>query len=83
MKHYLEEQKVYFLDQDIKSIQIIKKNISKLKINDQDDIMIKIIKEEAIKALKKVNEIFDIVLMDPPYNQNITNEILENLKIII
>ena len=34
-------KKVYFLDQDTKSIQIIKKNISKLKINDQDDIMIK------------------------------------------
>jgi len=73
-------KKVYFLDQDAKSIQIIKTNISKLKINDQDDITIKIIKEEATKALKKVNEIFDIVLMDPPYNKNIIKEILENLK---
>ena len=53
-------KKVYFLDQDTKSIQIIKTNISKLKINNQDDITIKIIKEEATKALKKVNEIFDI-----------------------
>ena len=41
--------------------------------------MIKIIKEEQ-PSLKKVNEIFDIVLMDPPYNKNI-NKILENLKI--
>ena len=73
-------KKVYFLDQDTKSIQIIKTNISKLKINDQDNIIIKIIKEEATKALKKVNEIFDIVLMDPPYNKNIIKEILENLK---
>lgn len=73
-------KKVYFLDQDTKSIQIIKTNISKLKINNQDDITIKIIKEEATKALKKVNEIFDIVLMDPPYNKNIIKEILENLK---
>ena len=73
-------KKVYFLDQDAKSIQIIKTNISKLKINNQDDITIKIIKEEATKALKKVNEIFDIVLMDPPYNKNIIKEILENLK---
>ena len=73
-------KKVYFLDQDTKSIQIIKTNISKLKINDQDDITIKIIKEEATKALKKVNEIFEIVLMDPPYNKNIIKEILENLK---
>ena len=73
-------KKVYFLDQDTKSIQIIKTNISKLKINNQDDITIKIIKEEATKALKKVNEIFEIVLMDPPYNKNIIKEILENLK---
>ena len=73
-------KKVYFLDQDTRSIQIINKNISKLKINDQDNIIIKIIKEEATKALKKVNEIFDVVLMDPPYNKNITNEILKNLK---
>ena len=77
---YRGAKKVYFLDQDAKSIQIIKTNISKLKINDQDDITIKIIKEEATKALKKVNEIFDIVLMDPPYNKNIIKEILENLK---
>jgi 16S rRNA (guanine(966)-N(2))-methyltransferase RsmD len=72
--------KIYFIDQETKSIQIIQKNISKLKINNEDKIFIKVIKDKSTKALKKINHIFDIVLIDPPYKTKIIEETLQDLK---
>ena len=72
--------KIYFIDQEIKSIQIIQKNISKLKINNEDKIFIKVIKDKSTKALKKINHVFDIVLIDPPYKTKIIEETLQDLK---
>ena len=71
---------VYFIDKDHRSINLIYKNISKLKIDEQIDNNIKIIKSEATKALKNIKKIFQIVLMDPPYNTNITEKCLFKLK---
>ena len=71
---------VYFVDKDYKSINLIYKNISKLNIDIKFENKIKIIKDEAIKALKNINEVFQIVLIDPPYNSNITEKCL--LKLI-
>ena len=39
-----------------------------------------IIKDEATKALKNIDKIFQIVLIDPPYNTNITEKCLFKLK---
>jgi len=72
--------KIYFIDQETKSIQIIQKNISKLKINNEDKIFIKVIKDKSTKALKKINHVFDIVLIDPPYKTKIIEETLKDLK---
>jgi 16S rRNA (guanine(966)-N(2))-methyltransferase RsmD len=72
--------KIYFIDQETKSIQIIQKNISKLKINNEDKIFIKVIKDKSKKALKKINHVFDIVLIDPPYKTKIIEETLQDLK---
>ena len=72
--------KIYFIDQETKSIQIIQKNISKLKINNEDKIFIKVIKDKSTKALKKINHVFDIVLIDPPYKTKIIEETLQDLK---
>jgi 16S rRNA (guanine966-N2)-methyltransferase len=73
-------KEVCFIDKDIKSIRIIQKNTSKLNINHEDKIFIKIIKDEVTKALQKIDSIYDIVLIDPPYNTNIINETLQDLK---
>ena len=70
---------VYFIDIDHRSINLINKNISKLMIDEQIN-NIKIIKNEATKALKNIKMIFQIVLMDPPYNTNITEKSLIKLK---
>ena len=71
---------VYFIDKDHRSINLIYKNISKLKIDDQIENNFKIIKDEATKALKNIKEVFQIVLIDPPYNSNITEKCLFKLK---
>ena len=71
---------VYFIDKDHSSINLVHKNISKLKINEQINNNIKIIKDEATKALKNIKKIFQIILIDPPYNTNITEKCLLKLK---
>ena len=71
---------VYFIDKDHRSINLIYKNISKLNIDIKFENKIKIIKDEATKALKNINEVFQIVLIDPPYNSNITEKCLFKLK---
>ena len=71
---------VYFVDKDHKSINLIYKNISKLNIDVKFENKIKIIKDEATKALENINEVFQIVLIDPPYNSNITEKCLFQLQ---
>ena len=68
------------MDKDHKSINLIYKNISKLNIDIKFENKIKIIKDEATKALKNINKIFQIVLIDPPYNTNVTERCLFKLK---
>ena len=71
---------VFFIDKDHKSIKLIYKNIAKLNIDKQIENNIKIIRDEVIKALKNINKIFQIVLIDPPYNTNVTEKCLLKLK---
>ena len=71
---------VYFIDKDHRSINLIYKNISKLNIDKKFENKIKIIKDEATKALKNIGKIFQIVLIDPPYNTNIIEKCLFKLK---
>ena len=71
---------IHFIDKDQKSINLIYKNIAKLNIDGQIQNKFKIIKDDATKALKYINKIFQIVLIDPPYNTNITEKCLFKLK---
>ena len=71
---------VCFIEKDPKAIHIIEKNISKLNINNQNEINIRLIKDDAIKALGKISAIFDIIFIDPPYNSSIIEECLIGLK---
>ena len=71
---------IYFIDKDTKAINVLQKNISKLKIDYKDETYIKIIKEDALKALQEIKIVFDVVLIDPPYNSNLIEECLIKLK---
>ena len=71
---------VYFIDNNNRSINLIHKNISKLNFDNEFKNKIKIFKDEATNALKNINKIFQIVLIDPPYNTNIIEKCLFKLK---
>ena len=71
---------VIFIDKDYKSINLINKNIAKLKIEDPYKDNIKIIRDEATKALQVINGVFEIILIDPPYNTNVIEKCLFKLK---
>ena len=71
---------IYFIDKDPKAINVLQKNISKLKIDYKDETYIKIIRDDANKALQNIKNNFDIVLIDPPYNSNVIEECLVKLK---
>ncbi len=71
---------VYFIDKDYKSIEVIYKNLSKLNINNQTENNVEVIRDDALKALKNIKKLFQIVLIDPPYSSNITEMCLVKLK---
>lgn len=71
---------IYFIDKDPKAINVLQKNISKLKIDYKDETYIKIIRDDANKALQNIKNNFDIVLIDPPYNSNLIEKCLVKLK---
>lgn len=73
-------KKVFIVDNSKDSIKIIETNINNLSIDDK----IKVIKDDYNAALKRFKDMsikFDIIFIDPPYNQikikNIINKIIE------
>ena len=73
-------KQVYFIENDSKAIHIIEKNISKLKIDHQNEVQIKLLKDDATKVLEKIKNVFDIVFIDPPYHSSIIQKCLIRLK---
>ena len=71
---------IYFIDKQPKAINVLQKNISKLKIDYKDGTYIKIIRDDFNIALQNIQKNFDIVLIDPPYNSNIIEKCLVKLK---
>lgn len=71
---------LFLIDMAQDAIEIVKKNISKIKPQNIEDTLIRIIKADARKPFKNINLVFDIVFIDPPYNSNIIQECLINLK---
>jgi len=65
----------YFVDNNIKLVEIIKKNTKDL----SDDIhIIKSDYKDALKLLKNVK--FDIIFLDPPYKLNLINDCLDKIN---
>ena len=54
---------VYFVDNDIKAIRVLKSNVEMLNIHST----CKIIKGDAIDFLKKHKGMYDVIFADPPY----------------
>ena len=62
-------EKIYFVDNSIDSINLLKKNIENLLISKDKYV---IIKSDAIEYISNISifEKFDIIFADPPYNQS-------------
>lgn len=63
--------KVYFVDNNKNIFKVLKENISNLNIENAELFNLEF--EAAIKHFNKFNILFDLVLLDPPYNKNLIN----------
>ena len=70
---------LYLIDNEQNSLNVVKKNLSKIKSYDIES-SVYIRKADAKKPFKNINLIFDIVLIDPPYNSSVIQECLPLLK---
>lgn len=70
--------RAYFVDKSPNSIKIIKENLSKTQLTTGSEILA----VDAITAIKKLNQIkinADIIFMDPPYNKDLVQTVLEEI----
>ena len=70
---------LYLIDNEQNSLDIVKTNLSKIKSYDIES-SVYIHKADAKKPFKNINLIFNIVLIDPPYNSSIIQQCLPLLK---
>lgn len=66
-------ESVDFVEGSHNAVQIIKKNVIKLKVQD----LCRISKKKAERFLKQTEKKFDLIFMDPPYDRKLVNETLE------
>ncbi len=66
-------KKVFFVENNYQHLEILRKNIELLKVENHTKIL-----AENVKNLNSLNEDFDLIFLDPPYDENY-QEIVENL----
>lgn len=64
-----------FVDISHVAIKTLKQNIEKFKISDQ----VKIFKKDVIRFIKKVPEKYDVIFIDPPFNERLFYKIINEL----
>jgi len=69
-------KEVYFIDNNIELINIIKKNTSGM---DENIHIMKSDYKNALKLIKNSNIQFDIIFLDPPYKLNLINDCLDKI----
>lgn len=69
-------EKVVAVESNFKSISVIRKNKSMLKVGDE----LEIVQADVFKFLKSVQETFDIILVDPPFTKKIADDVLAALS---
>ncbi len=71
-----EAQKVVAVESNLKSINIIKENLSLLKIKD-----IEVVKQDAFKYIQTYKgDKFDIVFIDPPFTEALAHSVLQAIS---
>lgn len=67
-----------FVDEDKTAVEIIKNNLEHLKI-DKNAQVLKLDVISAIKNFHKNNEKFDIIFLDPPYDKNYEEKVINSI----
>jgi 16S rRNA (guanine(966)-N(2))-methyltransferase RsmD len=70
---------VVFIDNSIKSINVLRKNLQALNIKDSIEVF-NTDYRTAINKLYTNGRLFDIVFVDPPYNTGIAQNVLEQIS---
>jgi len=68
-------KKSFFVDNNMDSIRLIKRNIKKTKCEDLSTV----IKKDAISFVNSTKEKFDVIFLDPPYNYEKLKNLIENV----
>lgn len=85
-------KKCVFVDVSPLAVKVIKNNISNLKINEEEYQLIKDKDINALESFKNSNQRFDLVFLDPPYEQGdyqgivnilLNNDLLSNHAMIV
>ncbi len=73
-------EKVYFYENYIKSIKVLKKNLDLLKLNKYS----KIIEKDSYEISKSdlITKKFDLIFLDPPFKDSKINHLIEMIKIM-
>lgn len=67
-----------FVDRSVKSIQVIRKNISACGLEDRSKILRRDISRD-INSLKSIGRRYDLVFMDPPYHKDLVRRTLSSI----
>lgn len=71
-------EKVYFVDNDIKSYELTLYNIKSARLQEAAFVL-KMDAQKALAQLESQGVKFDIIYLDPPYNKGIVQKILQQL----
>ena len=66
----------YFNDRNIKCIDVIKRNVKQFKLQDMTKIL-NLDYRKCLEYLKNNNIVFDIIFLDPPYENECLNEVID------
>lgn len=67
---------VEFVDSNEKSLRILRENVKKLKIENG----IHITKRDALQFMKSSDQVFDLILIDPPFTKMMADQVLSALS---
>lgn len=73
-------QFVVFADENVKSAEIVRKNLEHTKFADQSEVFLGDA-QLILKKLSQQSKKFDIIFLDPPYKKEVVPQILKSLEI--
>ncbi len=66
---------VTFVDASSQSVNLLRKNLEKLKVKDRSSV----IRQDGLKALHKLRQSFDVVFADPPYGKGFVQRVVDSV----